>query len=509
MSRKLLPVFVLLCLAFICLAMPQHSFASAVARSPWPGQSGNPVGYTAWPGWKGSFNTTACPASPASGTNWANATIVQNCTYTSGGSTTISCNYCEFIGVDFADKINTQVNGSHVLLVGDRFQSNDIGSNNVSANGNYQYYLYDSVVPLASYYTSPPGSTWPSAGSGANSTNIVEGSNAVNGNKGYEIGFLINNSVGPIWIDHCDIWGFGNAIQILTTSAQLTITQNWIHDIANPAEQSYHTDGIGYLNGSTGPSNLTIIGNAVAMLGNTNALALQAATGGYQNIRVDNNFFSGDNATISFCRPGSVQCSNSTFYGNTFGTDVKNSGAIYDPGVSVGSSSVWACNTISVRSGTAWTNSDGWSPNAAMNGQYFVNNFPPNSATDQGSNTVCGIPAPSSVNFSSQSVNSSSGGQTITFSNTNSGNLSISSIALATGSQFSISSNSCGSTLSPGSSCSITVKFSPSSAGPQTDILLISGNTPGVSSRQIVPLVGVATLAGAVAPPSGLSGTVQ
>ena len=68
----------------------------------------------------------------------------------------------------------------------------------------------------------------------------------------------------------------------------------------------------------------------------------------------------------------------------------------------MGSGSVWACNTIEVRSGTTWTNNDGWKPTSAMNGQYFVNNYPPNSTTDQGGNTLCGVPAPSSFNFGNQ-----------------------------------------------------------------------------------------------------------
>ena len=120
-------------------------------------------------------------------------------------------------------------------------------------------------MPLASLATSPPGYTWPSSGAGANSTTITEGVNAINGNNGYEYGFNITN--GPIWIDHCDLWGFGDAIVIQTTTAQMTITNNQMHDIANPSEQAYHTDGPGYSNGGTAPNNVMIIGNAVAMLG--------------------------------------------------------------------------------------------------------------------------------------------------------------------------------------------------------------------------------------------------
>lgn len=509
-NRKCLRALAFLVLGCIGLAMPRHSFGSAAGQSPWPGQSGNLVGYTAWSGWTGSFNSAPCPSSPASGTSWANATIVQNCTYST--HQTINCNYCEFISVDFnAGTSNTQINGSHILFAGDRFQSNDIQSNNVSIGGTYVYFFYDSFVPLASFYTSPPGySSWPSAGAGANSTTITSGGNAVANNQGYEIGILTQNGSGPIWIDHCDLWGYGNAIQMLTTTAPITITNNWIHDTASPnvTGGSYHSDGIGYLNGATAPSNVTIIGNATAMLGNTNALALQAATGGYQNIYVAFNFWSGDNATISWCHPGSVQCTNSYFYGNTFGTDLMNDGVLYSPGSAVGSGSVWACNAIEVRSGTSWTNLDGWTPTSVMNGEYLVNSSTPNSTIDQGGNTLCGIPAPSSLNFGNQPIGSTSAAQTITFSSTNSGSVAISSVALAAGTQFSITSNTCGATLSSGSSCSITVEFSPTTVGPQTDTLRITDNTPGVSSPQLVPLAGIGTGAGPT-PPSKLTAQVQ
>jgi hypothetical protein len=479
------------------------------AQAPWPGQSGNAVGYAAWSGWTGSFSSTPCPSSPASGTGWSSATVVQNCTYSS--ATTIRCNYCEFIQVDFnAGTSATQVNGSHILFLADRFQSNDVQASNIGVTGSDIYFFYDSVEPLLSVAISPPGFLWPSAGAGTNSNSMVGGTNTIN--SGYEFGFNIGSGSGPIWIDHCDIWGFGDAIVIQTTTAKMTITNNHMHDTANPSGTGYHLDGPGYSNGGLAPNNVWIIGNTVAMLGNTNALALQAATGGYQNIYVNGNFFSGDNATISFCHPGSVQCTNSTFYGNVFGTDVKDDGAVYDPGAPVGSGTVWACNTIAVRPGTTWTNLDGWTPTSAMNGQFFINAFPPNSTTDTGGNTSCGMPAPSSINFGNQGINTSSAGQTIVFSNTNSATLSISSITLATGSQFSISSNTCGSTLNSGSSCSIAVKFSPTSVGPQTDTLRITDSTPGVSSPQLVPLAGIgsgSSSASAPAPPTGLIAVVQ
>ncbi|MHB8666782.1 MAG: choice-of-anchor D domain-containing protein [Burkholderiales bacterium] len=424
------------------------------------------------------------------------------------------------------------VSGNNILFLGDRFQSNCLQCANVSytSTGSAVYFFYDSFTPLVSFYISPPGAgcsevtpgnlgctNWPSAGAGANSTTVVEetaftpgstspaNANAVNGNKGYEFGININSSAGTLWVDSCDIWGFGNSIVSQTTTAQTTITNTWMHDAANSTEQVYHTDGYGYSNGATAPNNVLLAGNVTGSLGNTQGLALQAATGGYQNIYINENFFSGFNATISFCRPGSVQCTNSTFYGNTFGTDVEDSGAVYSNGSALGTGSVWACNVISVRTGTTWTNLDGWTPTSGENGDYFLNSATasiPYGTTDQGSNTLCAITTPASFNFGNQQSSTTSAGQTVTLKNTNTGTLSSISVSLATGTQFAISSNACGSTLTSGSSCSIVIKFSPTSLGPQTDTLKIADNTSGVTSPQLVPLAGVGITSSVTTPAS-------
>jgi hypothetical protein len=471
----------------------------AAAQSPvWPGQGGNLVGYASSPGWPGSFTATACSAA-SSGTSWADATVTTNCTYSTTSHTTISCHFCIFEYVDFKSSATADNNvletGNNVLFIGDRFQSNCLQCANVSTEGTNVYYLYSSIVPLVSLLASPPGSVWPSAGAGANSTTITSGTNAGNGNDGYEEGFFTNTGSGPTYIDHCDIWGFADAIQLgNSTTAQITITNNWIHDIVDPVPQTYHTDGIGYLNGNTAPNNVTIIGNTVALLGNTNSMAFQAATAGYQGIFVAENFWSGDNSTMSWCSPGSLRCTNSYLYGNVWGATVAADGPIYTGGgFTVGTGSVWACNTVSIPVGTSWTelNSPFWSPVHSQDGQYFLYADPPNSTTDQGSNTLCGITTPSSINFGTQGNGTTSAGQTVTFYSTNTGNLSISSIALATGTQFSIASNSCGATLNSGSNCSIVVKFAPTGLGPQTDTLKITDNTPGVTSPQLVPLAGI------------------
>jgi len=501
----------------------------SIAQAPiWPGQSGNYVGFAAAPGWPGSFTATACPSSPASGTSWANATIVTNCTYSTSSHISVSCHYCEFLYVDFKTSATNDdtvlVSGQNILFMGDRFQSNcvECGDVSVTSSASAVYFFYDSTTPLVSYYISPPGTGcsevtpgnigctgWPAAG--INTFNPIEetgftpgaitpsNATAVNGNKGYEFGFNLNSSTGTVWIDSCDIWGFGDAIVSQTSTAQQTITNTWIHDAAYPSEQSYHVDGYGYSNGAVGPNNVTLIGTVTAIYGGggTDGLALQAATGGYQNIYVAENFFSGDGATIAWCHPGSVQCTNSYFYGNTFGTDMQPGGPVYGFTTTLGSGSQWICNRISFRSGTSWTDqNDNWTPTSGMNGQYFLwaqgtaPNYAYNNSTDTGGNTVCGVPAPSTINFGTQASGTSSSAQTVTLYANNTANLTGVSVALAGGTQFSIVSNGCGSTVTAGTNCAITVKFSPTGLGPQTDTLKITDNTPGVTSPQLVPLAG-------------------
>ncbi len=286
---KLIPML-LVAIGFALIATP------VMAQAPWPGQASNPVGFAAAQGWPGSFTATACPSSPASGTSWTNATIVINCTYSTSSHTTVSCNYCEFIYVDFKSTASADdtalVSGNHILFLGDRFQSNCTECANVSVTSTASaiYFFYSSATPLVSFYISPPGAgcsestagnigctNWPSAGAGTNTLNPIEetgfipgstapsNATAINGNKGYEYGFNLNSGVGTVWIDSCDIWGFGNAIINQTSTAQQTITNTWMHDAANPTEQAYHTDGYGYSNGATGPNNVLLAGTATAM----------------------------------------------------------------------------------------------------------------------------------------------------------------------------------------------------------------------------------------------------
>ena len=335
----------------------------------YPGQSGNPVGYTAY----GPLGTTPWPGGSFVNGTATNPTVYKGYVFT--GGQTISGQYIQFISCDFNSGTGgVTITGSNISFIGSRFQSNDVENENVVTTGTNITFSYDSFTPLASLYTSPPGSVWPSAGAGQNTTTQTTNVNAINGNDGYEYGLAINSG-GPVSIDHSDFWGFGNAIVLMGTSAQINITNNWIHDSANASPQSYHTDGPGYLNGGAGPSNVLIQGNTIASLGNTNGLAFQAATSGYNNMQFKGNYLSGFGYLTALGRAGGgIGFTNSSFVNNVFGTDVQwVFGPLYSNYTAdfseTGNS--WSGNTIHVVSGTTTASTCNFTFSSGQNGDYM------------------------------------------------------------------------------------------------------------------------------------------
>jgi len=99
--------------------------------------------------------------------------------------------------------------------------------------------------------------------------------------------------------------------------------------------------------------------------------------------------------------------------------------------------------------------------------------------------------SPASVNFGKVKSGHSSSSVTITLSNPASGSTqTISSVLLATGTQFSISSNTCtaGKQLTSGTSCTTSVAFGPPSTGAKSDTLTFTDTA--ANSPQTVSLSG-------------------
>ena len=98
--------------------------------------------------------------------------------------------------------------------------------------------------------------------------------------------------------------------------------------------------------------------------------------------------------------------------------------------------------------------------------------------------------SPTSVLFVlPQLVGTTSAPQTVTLSNTGTGTLTISSIAISGGNSGDFAqTNNCGSSVAPGASCSISVTFAPTGILVRTSTLVITDNASG--SPQQVSLTG-------------------
>jgi len=97
--------------------------------------------------------------------------------------------------------------------------------------------------------------------------------------------------------------------------------------------------------------------------------------------------------------------------------------------------------------------------------------------------------SPTSLAFGNQPVGTSSTAQTVTLTNSGNATLSITSVAI-TGSNASdfAQTNTCGSSVAAGASCTISVTFTPSASGSRTASVSISDNASG--SPQAVSLSG-------------------
>lgn len=111
----------------------------------------------------------------------------------------------------------------------------------------------------------------------------------------------------------------------------------------------------------------------------------------------------------------------------------------------------------------------------------------------------------SSLNLGNQNIASTSAPQTLTITNNGGAVLTVSNAALAgaNASDFALTNN-CTASLNVGSSCTITVTFSPAATGARTAALTVTDNS-GAGSSQTVSLSGTGTQPQAVMSSSSLS----
>jgi hypothetical protein len=100
--------------------------------------------------------------------------------------------------------------------------------------------------------------------------------------------------------------------------------------------------------------------------------------------------------------------------------------------------------------------------------------------------------SPTHIEFLTQAVGTSSAPASLRISNAGGAPMSNVGVQITgpSAASFSWSANTCGVTLSDGSSCTLQVKFTPASAGQSAAMLTVSSSTSGVAPKQ-VPLSGI------------------
>jgi len=100
--------------------------------------------------------------------------------------------------------------------------------------------------------------------------------------------------------------------------------------------------------------------------------------------------------------------------------------------------------------------------------------------------------SPNSLSFGTQRVNTTSGSQSVSLTNSGDAPLTINGISVTA--SFS-QANNCGTALNPGQSCTILVSFMPTSRGAKGGTLSINGNQPSGSPAVSLSGTGVAPIA--------------
>ena len=127
------------------------------------------------------------------------------------------------------------------------------------------------------------------------------------------------------------------------------------------------------------------------------------------------------------------------------------------------------------------------------------------SLTGTGNQAPVAAVSPTSLNFGSQTIDTPAPTQTVALSNTGNATLTVTSIAVSGNSSYT-QTNTCGSSVSAGASCKITVTFTPSAGGTLSGTLTITDDSNNVAgSMQTVSLTGTGTGPFAQFSPTNLS----
>lgn len=325
------------------------------------------TGYAAHPSWPGSFTGgtfSSLTATTGQTHNFKDFTGGIDIGTTGTAANNVTFNGCRF---QFSANVSNQGDASsaQVLIFG--------------SNITFNYCTFQPSV--ANYPTRLTGEEV----SGDTATYVEYGKSyqyAINGGGGF------NTHTGDLLVDHCDFWGFGNALELSgSTVANPHIVQNsWFHHggdpfVVNQTANQFHNDC--WLVNDGNYHGAQCKNNTMEIWGNTNCLAWQG-TGAYNDSVITGNRFSGDQETISLSASGTS--ARVTFTDNEFSTRIGRavgsgkpfrSWAVSDSGTG----SMWRRNTWLVSGSASTGNYPGanWG-NPSWNGQYW---WP--SDTDSGS----------------------------------------------------------------------------------------------------------------------------
>lgn len=318
-----------------------------IGQKGWPGQSSNPVGYAAAPGYPGSLTTKA------SGTFSNNTTY--NFLLVDGGTSPPSINAtgCTFNGCYFG--ASTNVNNSESMMT--------------YPNGGHHTFNYCTFAPSpaqvgGAFPPMPPGgggyTNWPTASYFTYDGTPAAVSHGISAALGNDYGIVGAGSSTPsngLSFYYCDTWGCCNGVVFSQTNASnpLIFDNCWIHDSC-VTPSGAHTDGIGDVQSANGDFVEFLIINhcTIATVGNSNALAIQANNDLIlNNIQVTNNYFTSTCSYSLATGAGGLTThpTNYVFTGNVYSNFITPQyGVIYDTPAAEfsmsGSGNKWRNNKI-------------------------------------------------------------------------------------------------------------------------------------------------------------------
>lgn len=178
-----------------------------------------------------------------------------------------------------------------------------------------------------------------------------------------------NTFCKTLTVDHCDIWGYANAImhQYSTQTTPHKFLYTWIHNSRTNDDGLDHTDGLGLPAGGTN-SYVTIENCWIEDDGDTQGLAYQNTPGPstFDNFVIRYNTFGGWGYAINVSNGTTASPTaptNVTFTDNTFTTKIRPIyGPLYSSLIASGTGCLWRRNKWWVPSGAAWGDPahDGW-----------------------------------------------------------------------------------------------------------------------------------------------------